>query len=286
MNNFKGVGSLLLCGLLYGLYGIFVRVLQTQQLGTFQQIFLRNTSAFMLALLAVFLLKTKWSVPKSKRKLVFFYCIPYPLSIIFLTLAFLHTQIAVAVFAMYSSSIALCYVIGYVFFKEKLTKLKILSAILLFVGLAFFAMPFSTKSVNIGLVYGLLAGVFAGINVGMRKFLGNHIERFVLITTQMLGGIVITILFLLFFHQTNFPPLSSLSVLISLLFGLVVVIICYLSLVGFQYLDINVGAIVVSSELIFAPLFAILFFKEIPNAYQIEGGACIIGAIVIANIKR
>ncbi len=53
---------------------------------------------------------------------------------------------------------------------------------------------------------------------------------------------------------------------------------------GFQNFNLNLGSIVVSSELIFGPLFAVLILGEGLTTWEIVGGILVIAAIVISNI--
>ena len=48
---------------------------------------------------------------------------------------------------------------------------------------------------------------------------------------------------------------------------------------------LNVGTVVVSSELFFGPLFAVIFFSEFSTLFQIIGAAFIMLAIAIMNVK-
>jgi len=283
MNKFEGFSALLLTGLLYGLFGIFVRLLSTQLL-SYQQIFLRNVSGLVVALIVVFIIKASWSLSKKQKWSLFFFAFPYPLTIVFLTLSYLKTEIAITTFALYIGSLVATLLIGKIFFKEQVTKIKLLSLLLVLIGLTFFNLPFSSKSINVGLIFGLVAGVFSATNSSMRKLLGGQIDRFILIVVQMIGGIIITGLLVLFFHQTHFPILSPLNSFIVFIFGLVVVLIAYLTLIGFQNFDLNLGTVVLSSEVFFAPLFAAIIFKEYLTAFELLGGIFIILAIILPKI--
>jgi drug/metabolite transporter (DMT)-like permease len=60
--------------------------------------------------------------------------------------------------------------------------------------------------------------------------------------------------------------------------------VSFLTLIGFQNFDLNLGTIIISSELIFAPIFAALAFHEYPSANEIFGGLFIALSIILSNL--
>ena len=120
----------------------------------------------------------------------------------------------------------------------------------------------------------------------LRKFLGGQIDRFILIVVQMIGGISITSLLVVFFHETRFPILSLFNLFVLFIFGGLVVLIAYLMLIGFQNFDLNLGTIVLSSEVFFAPLFGAIIFKEYLTMFELLGGTFIIIAIILPNVPQ
>lgn len=280
----KGFFALLLTGLIFGVMAILVRILNTQ-LTPYQQIFFRNIVGFFLAVIIVFLIKARLSWNKTQGKYLFLFAIPYPLTMVFYTLSILHTKIAITVSSFYIGLIALTFFMGITIFKEKVTKVKLIGLFFALMGLIFFAIPFSFTNINLGLLYGLLAGIFGAIAHALRKHLGGSINRFFLVSIQMFGGIIIAGILLLFSHQTQFHTLSYINLSIVFLFGLLLMAISYFSIVGFQHIDLHVGAIIISSELIFAPLFAALIFKEYPTLPELIACLLIMLAVVIPNIN-
>ena len=284
MNTRKGFLALLTTGLIYGSFGILIRTLDKELL-MYQQIFLRNLIAFLFAGILVIILKQKFSYAKTPKKHLFFYAFSYPLAIIFFVASVLSTKIAVTVFSYYIGLIIFSTLIGFIFLKEKLTRFKIISMIFVLIGLIFFSMPLSITSLNLGLFMGLLSGSSESITNTFRKLLGGNLDRFVLVAIQMLSGIIISGLLLIIFKQAYISSISSISIILSLLFGIFLMSVSYLTLVGFQSFDLNLGAIVISSELIFASLFAAIFFKEYPTVYESIGGAFVLLAIITANLR-
>jgi drug/metabolite transporter (DMT)-like permease len=56
-----------------------------------------------------------------------------------------------------------------------------------------------------------------------------------------------------------------------------------LPIFGFQHFDLNLGAIVLSSELFFTILFGLFIFGEVSATSEVIGGICIVLAITLLN---
>lgn len=74
-------------------------------------------------------------------------------------------------------------------------------------------------------------------------------------------------------------------IFVSIIFGLLIYAIGYLLLYGFKYIDVNVGAIILSSELFFTVIFNYFFLMEIPTALELTGGIIIFIAANVAEIN-
>ncbi len=55
---------------------------------------------------------------------------------------------------------------------------------------------------------------------------------------------------------------------------------------GFQKTDINIGSMLVSTELFFGPLFAYLMFRESLSTSEIIGSILVILAVINVNLKK
>lgn len=283
-NRTKGFISLLLSAAILGSFGLWVRILNND-LSAYQQIFFRNSVAFLIAVAILAITRRKISIATIPRKYFFFYAISFPISVIFYTLAILKTTIPVAVFTLYIGSIVASFIIGKLVFHEKFHRNKVFGVILVLAGLVFLTMPFSVNSLNAGIILGLLSGITESIANAFRKYLGDKADRYFLVSLSMLGGILISTVMMLFSHQSlNFGMnISPIGWVVGILFGALILLMSYFSIVGFQYFDLNLGTVVRSSELVFATVFAALFFYEYPSMNVIIGGLLVVVAIVISN---
>lgn len=283
MNKLKGFSSLLLCGIIYGSFSIFIRLL-SKDLTDYQQIALRNTFGFLFGLGIVVLLKQKITQKIFKLPLLL-YGISFPLTVVFFTLAVLQTTIAIALFAMYVGSILASFLVGTFVFKEKVNMFNFVSIFFVLIGIGLFAFPFSQSTLNQGFLFACIAGLFDATSNSFRKHLAGKTNRWHLVLVQMIGGVLLASLLMLFTHQPFFPHVSPESIGIGILFGFLLVAVSYFSLVGFENFDLNLGVIIVSSELFFGPLFASMIFNEYLTTFELLGGLFISFAIVIPHIK-
>lgn len=270
----------------YGTFGIWIRIL-SRELGPFEQIVLRNLVGFILIALIVIVRKIPLDLRQISRVKLLLYSISFPLGVVCFTLSVLEGKIAVSVFALYLGSILTSLPIGLLFFNEKLDGRKGLSLVLAFLGLVFFSWPLS-ESISIGFLLGLLSGVFDAISNSFRKFFSGRMDRFTLTGIQMAGGVFVAIVFLLI-QGGRFPTflnLSPISLLVGLIFGLVLVVTNYLLLFGFGHFDLNLGSIILSSELFFATILSLLIFGEKPTGWEFFGEVLILLAVVVANLNH
>lgn len=284
MNKTKGFFSLLSAGFLFGIFGVLVRILNSE-LSNYQQILFRSVVGFILASLIIILFKRKISFKNISLINLLLFAVSLPLTIIFYTLSILKTKIILAVASLYLGSILFSLISGIVFFKEKLTVKKGLAIISLIIALYFFTIPFSFNNINIGLVFGILSGFTDALSNSFKKHLGGKVDRFLLIAIQMMGTIIVSLALMFYTKTLTIPQISPFILSIGLLFGFFLLLNNYLMLVGFHNFDLNLGTIVMSSELLFASVFGYLIYKEIPTVNEAIGGGLIAFSVIIAHLN-
>ncbi|MCL5091096.1 MAG: DMT family transporter [Patescibacteria group bacterium] len=284
MNKFKSFFALLASGIIFGTFGIWIRLLN-KELTTYQQITTRSFIGFFFAVIIAFLLKQRLSLNKVNKLHLFGYLFFSPLDGIFFVLAMLNTKIVTAIFAFYASALLSSFFIGKIFFKEKITSVKFFSLLLTVLGLFLLSYPFSLVNFNLGFLFGIISGFFdTGVNV-FRKLLSGKVERFVLAGMQMFVVAVVTLLLMGVINQALPVNISISTLIVVLIFGFLLMSISFLTLVGFQNFDLNLGTIVISSELVFAPIFAAIAFREYPTIKEILGGFLIAFSILVPNLS-
>jgi len=283
MNNFKNFLALLTAGIIYGSFGVWIRFL-SRELSPYQQVFLRNIIGFILALIVVFLLKQRINLKTVNKTHLLLYAVSFPLAQVFYTLAMLNTSLGITTFAFYAASFIFSFFVGKLLFSDEISRVKVASLFLAFLGIIILSYKSLLSGlINFGFVFGFLGGVFDATTNTFRRFLAGKVQRFILVSIQMMGGTTVAVLFLFFYHQA-LPTSFSLDTLsVAVLFGLLLVGLNFLLNYGFQNFDLNLGTILLSTELVSAPIFGLLIFKEIPSQTDIIGGLFILSAVLLAN---
>lgn len=281
----KGFLSLLLCALIFASFSIWVRLLSVELL-PYQQIGFRNALALIISIMVIVITRQSFRTIRAVSPWwLLAYTLTFPIAVVLYTLSVLQVPIMTTIFGLYLGSLITSLFVGVSIFKEAVTLPKMISLVLVLIGLITYMYPFQSEMLSVGLVLAIASGGFDALANSFRKFLAGKIDRFVLVSLQMIGGLCVALLLMFIFHQTALPTLSPIAWLIGLIFGLSLVAISYLTLVGFSNFDLNLGTIVLSTELFFAALLGYLIFKEAATLPQIVGGILLLLASGITNVS-
>lgn len=283
MKNYSGPLSLLVIGVLYGLSGVFAKYLG-QWLNPYQVVGLRFFIAFILATSLFLLQRKQLQYKKIDKQKLFWFSLTFPVSAIFFTLSVFYTKVSLAVFSFYIANLVSSFIAGALFLKEKVDTKKQIALAFILIALICFTDPFHTFRLDLGFVFGLIAGVIQTAASIFQKIIGKATDRLGLVIIQTFTGVLVAAAAMILTHSLMLPTLPVTAIGVSLIFGCMFLLISYLYLVGFQKTNLNVGSILVSSELLFGPLFAVLFLSEMPTGLELLGGLFTIIAVIFANI--
>lgn len=284
MKKTKNIIALIIAGITYGSFGVWIRFL-SQELTTYQQIFVRNFLGLVFAFIFVLLFKENINLKKVNKKHLALYAISFPITQVFYTFSILKIKIGVALFSFFAASFITSFIVGRIYFSDKINLRKVISLILAFLGITILSYKsLFSGFLNWGFILGLLSGCFDTITNTGRRLLGGKVDRFVLVTTQMIGGVVVAILLMFVFKQHMPTSVSPLTALIAILFGLLLMGLNILMNFGFKDFDLNLGTILLSIELVAAPILGYLFFRETLSGTDIAGGIFIFTGIIVANL--
>lgn len=283
MNKPKNFLALLLSGITYGSFGVWIRFL-SRDLTTYQQIFVRNFLGLVFALAFVLFLKEKLNFKKINKLHLALYAVSFPVTQVFYTFSILNIKIGVALFSFFAASFISSFIIGNIYFSDKINSRKVISLVLAFFGL----ITLSYKSLfgsmlNWGFIFGLLAGCFDTITNTGRRLLGGKVDRFVMVAIQMIGGVLIALILMFVFNQGLPTAISTPTIFIAIFFGLLLMGLNILMNFGFKDFDLNLGTILLSVELIAAPVLGYIFFRETLSYTDIVGGFLIFAGIIVSN---
>ena len=278
--NFGGASALVGAAFIYGMFAVLAR--QMAEMWSDQAQVLARFIVALLILVCIGLFAKPAKLSKDKLIVAVALGIVFWLVVILYTISINKTTIANSVFMLYAASLLTSFIVGTLWFKERVTKIKLAALFLAFCGIAVYS--HALLALNLGIVAGLASGVFDGISGALRKTLSNT-NRFAVLRVQYGVGVLIGIALTI---ASSSPPVRHVSVsgiAITIIYGLLLVCLGSLLLYGFQHFDINIATVIVSCELIFATLLGWIFYHEMPTLNELIGGALIFLASVLGGMR-
>lgn len=278
-----GVEALFLAAFFYASTNALVRYMSPMW-GDQAQVFARFAVAGLM-LLAVNHLRKKniFTILKGRMKLVMPLSILQALTILFYTLAVMNTTIANMLFVSYATTMLVQFILGTFVLKEKVGMIKIVAILISLVGLALYSNSFISG--DIGILYSGLAGTMgAFVNVLYKKLSG--VDHWSVLQAQYLFGAVLLFGVTLAFGGEFIRAFSIEGIFITIAFSATILIASYLLLYGYKRVDINIGTVLSSTELVFGVLLGLLLFSEIPSKWELASGVLITSAALIGALSQ
>lgn len=282
----KGVGILFLTAGLWGLYGIYSRLI-AQEFGVFTQNWVRNFFVLILAIVLIFLFRQKWKkILKKDIPWISAWVLCDIFFVIALFISFNTLSIGTALFLLYSGSTIAAYVAGTFLLKEKMTKVKIIAILFSFIGL----LLIYGGQIHIVKFEFLLLGLFAGIATGLwnvfPKIISKQYPKLQLIAFDAAGILLVNLLLAGVYNQSVPPVVISLAWLGILLYGVTQLLGDLLMIHGFRLVEAHIGSLILPIEAVFGVIFAFIFFKETLPITTLFGGILIIFGALVPNLKK
>lgn len=281
--NKNGFFALLITAFILGTFGIWIRELE-KSFGNTAQVIVRSGFASLTIILIILFRKVKFQIPKRSYKYLLGFSIVFPLSIIAFTVSATSIKVSNSLFMLYVGSILATYLWGRFAFGEKLTLKKVISIVLLVLGLYIFVYPFSAETLSLGVLMGLASGLFEGSAHAFRKFL-KDIPREVIVFFQSASGVIVGFILFAFSKEPFINELSISAIVVGVLFGVLLVAIGYLLAYGFANYDVNIGTIILASELLFALIINYIVLQEVPTTNELVGGTLIFAGAIFTSIQ-
>lgn len=245
-----GFFALLFTAFLFSTFGIMVRELD-KAFGQLTQIALRFLLAGVLLLIWMIVRKLSFKIPRQKILHSIIFVLIGPIAVIFFTYSIINIKASNTIFLFYIGSITISFILGILIFKEEVNKQRLISLKLVFLGLLLFIYPFNSEFISLGVIAGLCAGIFDGISNMLRKSLKEVPREILLFYNYGIGGLIVLLLAFLK-QETMITNITISSIIILIVYAFALIILGYLLLFGFKHFDINVGTIVLATEIFFA----------------------------------
>lgn len=279
----------IIAGIMFGSTGIFVRTLTENGVDSTTLLFLRFSIATIYMIIAIFLTdKSLFKIDKRDTPL-FILC---GLSILALNLCYnssINTVPLSLAAILLSTAPIFVLILEYFIFNEKITRIKVLSVILVLIGCTLVTGLLEENSINISLL-GIIAGIGSAIfwaiySASSRKSIEMGRHTFTILLYSLITITIVLIPFTNFTQITNFVNLNTIpNILFLMLHSLVSFALPYICItISLNHLDAGTAVILSSGEPIAALIFGIIFYSEIPTALMVCGVFITIIALIILS---
>lgn len=281
----------IISGILYGSSGIFVRTLTQNGIDATTLLFLRFSIAIPVMLIAILATdKKQLKIKLNDIKLLIITAIGIIGLNVLYNIAMNTISLSIAA-VLLSSAPVFVIIIAYPIFKEKITKSKVLSIILVIIGciLTTGLIEGNTSNVTgIGIIGGIGAAIFWAIYMmGSKKALENGLHTYTIVLYSILINTLILIPFTSFNQITTFVNADIIrNTIFLILHSTLSFAIPYILLtVSIKYMDSGSASIFTSgAEPLAALIFGMLFYSEIPTILMFSG--IIITIIALAILSK
>lgn len=280
----------IISGILYGSSGIFVRTLTQNGIDATTLLFLRFSIAIPVMVIAILATdKKQLKIKLSDIKLLIITAMGIIGLNILYNIAMNTISLSIAA-VLLSSDPVFVLIIAYLIFKEKITKSKVLSIILVLIGCILTTGLIEGNASNvtgIGIIGGIGAAIFWAIYMmGSKKALENGLHTYTILLYSILINTIVLIPFTSFNQITTFVNADMLgNTIFLILHSTLSFAIPYILLtVSIKYMDSGSASIFTSgAEPLAALIFGMLFYSEIPTILMFFGIILTIIALAILS---
>lgn len=269
---------------------VLIRLLGSGHVPPMSQVFLRYIFAFISALIYFVITKSKMVIQsKDVAYLLIVSIFGYALTNLFFTYGIVYTEISNGLFIFYCFSI-ITPTLGFFILKEKINRFNVAAIIATLFALILLFRPNSVNTWKIGGAFALLSAFGQSFYLISRKKLPQYSSQLLLLVCTFVGVFVLGVLSLFFENSfytsgTGMQHLALNTWIVTIVFGVDNFLAWLLMSKGFQYMKSTLGSILLLSELIYATLFAFIFFAELPSIYTVIGGLLIISSSILVIVK-
>lgn len=280
----------IISGILYGSSGIFVRTLTQNGIDATTLLFLRFSIAIPVMVIAILATdKKQLKIKLSDIKLLIITAMGIIGLNVLYNIAMNTISLSIAA-VLLSSDPVFVLIIAYLIFKEKITKSKVLSIILVIIGCILTTGLIEGNASNvtgIGIIGGIGAAIFWAIYMmGSKKALENGLHTYTILLYSILINTIVLIPFTSFNQITTFVNADMLgNTIFLILHSTLSFAIPYILLtVSIKYMDSGSASIFTSgAEPLAALIFGMLFYSEIPTILMFSGIILTIIALAILS---
>jgi drug/metabolite transporter (DMT)-like permease len=280
-----GTSYILISTLFYGSYGIWSR-LMVGAFGEFSQAWTRGLLLLIVVLLLNWKLKFIKKIEMKDWKWFVVIALAGGINQAPYFLGFKHLTIGTATLLFYAALVVGGYILGKIFFNEKMTWLKIISLIIAMLGMVmiygFSLSPDQIFPASMTVLAGLLG---ASTVILPKKLIGNYHELQI-----MLGYFICQVLFNYPMAQVMGDALPALQLSTAWMgqlgYAIAMMLANIAAITGFKYLEPSIGSLIGLAEILFGVLFGVMIFGETLGMGIVVGGLLIVIAAALPSLVK
>lgn len=279
----------IMSAVLWGIIGIFVKKLDEYGFSNLQIVFIRAIVAAIT--IAVYYYTKYRKITLIELKDAKYFIGTGILSFVFFNwcyfIAINKTSLAVAAILLYTAP-TIVMIFSIYLFKEKVTKVKIISLVLTFMGCTFVTFSGQKAGMSVSLV-GILAGLGAGLGYALYSIFGRYaLKKYDSITVTLYTFIFASVSLI---PIADIPGMVSLfsninSILYAVILGMLSTTMPFLLYTyGLTHLESSKASIIATLEPIVATLIGITLYGEGITLLKISGITIVVLGLVILRNK-
>lgn len=281
----SGTSYILLSAFFYGTYGVWSRMM-VNSFGEFSQAWTRGLLLLVVVLLLNLKLKFFKRIKKTDWKWFIAIAMAGGINQAPYFLGFEHLTIGTATLLFFAALVVGGYILGKVFFDEKITTVKMVSLVIAILGMlsiyGFSLTPSQIFPASMTVLAGLLG---ASTVVLPKKLVGNYHELQI-----MIGYFVLQVVFNLPLALVLNNPVPNISLdtawLGQLGYAVSMMFANLAAIAGFARLEPSVGSLIGLAEILFGVVFGIVLFGESLGLGVVIGGALILTSAILPNLPK
>lgn len=264
---------------MYGSFGILIQWMGGE-MSVINQIIFRYSLAVILILSLVTITKPRLKVPKKSWPVLLVFAIVIQLSIWSFTKGAVLTSIPSLLGSFYIGSIVTGTLLSLSIFREKIALKNWVGTFIAILGLYILSKNFIG---NQGIIYGLAAGSAECITQAIRKYLSG-VSKGAILLTSLLGVLTVSLVSALISGSSFYLPQLTTTWIGGSIFALLVGAVNITVTYGFRLLPMNVGSVIMSSEIFFGAIFSTIFLSIKPTGSELFASIAVLLSILIQNM--
>lgn len=274
-DQLKGIICIIIAAAGFSLMAFFVRL--SGDIPTMQKAFFRNAFALVIAVGTLIFRKERFVIRKEYGWDIFFRCL-------FGTTGLIANFYAIDRLALADANMLnklspfFAILISIPLLKEKPTKIDIVATVTAFIGALFIIRPMPGNMELGAALVGLYGGFGAGTAyVFVRRAGKKGASTPVIVTCFSLFSCILTLPFMIL----DYTPMSPKQLIILILAGLSAAVAQFAITTAYKFAPAKKLSVFDYVQVIFAAVWGILFFNEVPTLLSITGYVIIIGVAVV-----